>query len=180
MARTSTPRRRAAVLVLCIALAGALAACDSGGSGTAGTTSTTRRRKPHASSTTSSSSTTTTTVGGAQPDSATTDPNAPPTTTTPAGAASCGAQEPHLTAAVAGGDLGTVPIASYTIGRCRLASSNLIWGAVTLTPKPGQSAAPMTVVLERVGSIWQVHSYASGATGCDAPAPVPAELGLGC
>jgi hypothetical protein len=180
MARTSTPRRRAAAVVLCVGLVGVLAACDSGGSDTAATTSTTRRRKTHPSSTTSSTSTTTTTIGGAQPDSATTDPNAPTTTTTPAGAASCGAQEPHLSAAVSGGDLGTVPIDSYTIGRCRLASSNLIWGAVTLTPKAGQTVAPMTVVLERVGSIWQVHSYGSGATGCDAPAPVPAELGVGC
>jgi hypothetical protein len=177
---TSNRRRRATALLLCLGLAGALAACDSGGSGkAASTTSTTRRRKSRATSTTSSS-TTTTTLGGAQPDTAVTDPNAPPTTTTPGGAASCGAQAPHLTAAVTGGDLGAVPVDSYTVGRCRLASSNLIWGAVTLTPKPGQTVAPMTVVLERIGSIWQVHSFATGATGCDAPAPVPSELGLGC
>jgi|SRR6478735_7918878 len=181
MSVPTTRRRRAVALVLSLGLVGALAACDSGGSGTtAGTSSTTRRRKPHASTTTSSTSTTTTTLGGAQPDTAVTDPDAPTTTTSPGGAASCGAQAPHLTAAVTGGGLGAVPVDSYTVDHCRLASSNLIWGAVTLTPKPGQTVAPMTAVLERIGSIWEVHSYAAGPTGCDAPAPVPAELGLGC
>jgi hypothetical protein len=181
MAGRSPRRRRAVALVLCLGLVGALAACDGGGSGrSAGTTSTTRRRKPHPSTTTASTSTTTTTLGGAQPDTAVTDPDAPTTTTSPSGAAPCGAQASHLTAAVTGGDLGAVPVAGYTVDHCRLASSNLIWGAVTLTPKPGQTVAPMTVVLERIGSIWQVHSFASGPTGCDAPAPVPAQLGLGC
>ena len=73
-----------------------------------------------------------------------------------------------------------MPLDSYTIGDCRLAPSQLIWGAVTLTPNPGQSVPRLTVVAERIGSIWTVHSYGSGPTGCDAPAPVPAELGLGC
>jgi hypothetical protein len=177
---TIVPRRAVSVL-LALGLTATLAACGSGGSGasakSSSTTTTTRRHKPRASTT---STTTTTTLGGAQPDSAVTNPNAPSTTTTPAGGAPCGAQEPHLTAAVTSGDLGTVPLASYAISNCRLASSNLIWGAVTLTPKPGQTVAPMTVVLERIGSIWDVHSYASGATGCDAPAPVPTELALGC
>jgi hypothetical protein len=181
MLRPPTRRRRAAALVLCLGLTAGLAACDSGGPRkAASTTSTTRRRKPHPSTTTSSSSTSTTTLGGAQPDTPVTDPNAPSTTTTPAGAASCGAQASHLTAVVTGGELGTVPVDRYAIGHCRLASSNLIWGALTLTPKPGETVAPMTVVLERIGSIWQVHSYATGATGCDAPAPVPTELALGC
>src|SRR3954454_16987809 len=181
MLRPPTRCRRTVALVLCLGLTAVLAACDSGESGkSARTTSTTRRRKPHASTTTSSSSTTTTTLGGAQPDTPVTDPNAASTTTSPAGAAPCGAQTPHLTAAVTGGGLGAVPLDRYTIGHCRLASSNLIWGAMTLTPKPGETVAPMTVVLERRGSIWQVHSYATGATGCDAPAPVPAQLALGC
>jgi len=51
---------------------------------------------------------------------------------------------------------------------------------VVLTPKPGQTVPPLTVVVEQLGSIWTVHSYGTGATGCDAPAPVPAELHLGC
>src|SRR3954463_16083104 len=102
------PTRRAVALMLCLGLVGALAACDSGGSGkSARTTSTTRRRKPHASTTTSSSSTTTT-LGGAQPDTPVTDPNAPSTPPSPAGAAPCGAQTPHLTAAVTDGELGAV------------------------------------------------------------------------
>ena len=29
-------------------------------------------------------------------------------------------------------------------------------------------------------SNWTVQSYNTGATGCDAPPPVPAELRLGC
>jgi hypothetical protein len=73
-----------------------------------------------------------------------------------------------------------VPLDSYSIAGCRLAPSSTIWGAVALAPKPGQTAPPLTVVVERLGSIWSVHSYATGATGCDAPAPVPAELQLGC
>ena len=180
MLRTAPRRRRIAVVVLVLGLTAGLAACDSGGSGkAASTTSTTRRRKPHA-STTTSSSTSTTTLGGAQPDTAVTDPNAPSTTTSPAGASPCGAVQTRLSAVVTGGDLGSVPVDQYTVTNCRLASSNLIWGAVTLAPKSGTSVPRLTVVFERIGSIWNVHSYDHGPTGCDAPAPVPTQLGLGC
>jgi hypothetical protein len=85
-----------------------------------------------------------------------------------------------ISAAITGGDLQAVPVDSYTVGDCRLAASQPIWSAVTLTPKPGQGVPRLTVVVERIGSIWTVHSYGPGATGCDAPAPVPAELRLGC
>jgi hypothetical protein len=73
-----------------------------------------------------------------------------------------------------------VPVDQYTVADCRLAPSRPIWGAVTLVPKPGATVPRLTVVFERIGSIWNVHSSGTGATGCDAPAPVPAELHLGC
>ena len=78
-----------------------------------------------------------------------------------------------------GGDL-PIPIDSYTVGDCRIAPSSLIWAAVACARNRARPSPPLTVVAERIGSLWTVHSYGPGATGCDAPAPVPAELRLGC
>jgi hypothetical protein len=180
MVRRPPLTRRVASLVACLALATALVACDRGDSATSSGTSTSTRRHQRRGSTTTTSAATTTTLGGAQPDTPVTDPNAPSTTTTPAGGAPCGAQEARLAAVVTGGELTGVPVDRYTVTDCRLASSNLIWAAATLVPKPGASVPRLTVVFERIGSIWTVHSYGSDPTGCDAPAPVPAELALGC
>jgi hypothetical protein len=186
MQRPPTRLQSLAAPLVVVALCATLAACDSGGGSRAArsttTTTTKHRRKPHAATTTTSSSTTTTTTlpRGAQPDTAVTDPNVATTTTSPGGAAPCGPQEARLDAVVQSGELQNVPVASYTVTNCRLASSQPIWGAVTLAPNAGTSVAPLTVVFERVGSIWDVHSYGAGATGCDAPAPVPTQLGLGC
>lgn len=151
----------------------ALAACDSGTSNGPSTTSRARR------------SSTTTAAGDARPsDSDGTAPVAPSTTSTsaPAGntAIMCDARATPITAAVTGGDLGTVPVASYTVTDCRIAPSNQIWAAVNLTPKPGTGVTPLVVVLERVGSIWGVHAYGPDHVGCDAPPPVPTELATGC
>ena len=85
-----------------------------------------------------------------------------------------------ITAAVLSSHLGPVPTGSYTVTNCRVSTAVPIWAAVTLTPRPGQAVPPITVVVERIGSIWTLHSYATGPTGCDAPAPVPTELALGC
>jgi len=160
--------RRGSVLVSAFALTASLAACDGGSQHASDRSTTTSRRHPR--------TTTTTGTGGA------TSSTAPPatSTTSPPKSTDCDGVTDNMSAAALGGDLGSVAIASYDVTGCRRAPSNLIWGAVTLTPKAGQSAAPVTVVLERIGSIWTVHSYGTGATGCDAPPPVPSELGLDC
>jgi hypothetical protein len=170
--------RRVVALVTGLGLAAALGACDSGGSSKsdAGTSTTTRRRSRHGTRTTTSTTASTNTTAGTPGTVGST----PSSTSAPAGTAACGPQVAMISAAVTGGDLPTVPVDSYTVGDCRLAASQPIWSAVTLTPKPGQSVSRLTVVVERIGSIWTVHSYGTGATGCDAPAPVPSELRLGC
>lgn len=171
--------RRVCALLACAALVATASACDSGGSSKsdAGTTTTTKKRKPRASTTTSSSSSSTSSTTGTP---GTTAPTLPPTTTPPGTTTPCGAQAARISSVVYGGDLQPVPVDSYTIADCRLAPSSPIWGAVVLTPKPGQTVPQLTVVVELLGSIWTVHSYGAGPTGCDAPAPVPAELHLGC
>ncbi len=174
--------RRASVVIMCLGLLTALAACDSGGTKRSGrATTTTSRRRHHASTTTSStgaSTTSTSATSSTTAPSGTTTP-APPPTAPPAAALPCANQAAALTALVQGGDL-PIPADSYTVTDCRIAPSSLIWAAVVLTPKPGQTVPPLTVVAERIGSLWTVHSYGPGSTGCDAPAPVPAELRLGC
>jgi hypothetical protein len=107
-------------------------------------------------------------------------PPAPSTTVPPTTGNGCAEATGPITSAVLGGDLGSTPMASYDVTDCRRSTSQPIWAAVTLAPKPGQSVGRLTVVLERLGSIWVVHSYAFGPSGCDAPPPVPSELRLGC
>ena len=167
--------RPLAALVLVVMTPLALVACDSGGSKSSASSTTTRRR-PHRTTTTSGAATT-----SSVPTTVTTVPTTlttPPTTSPGPGA--CGAQQSVISAAVLGGDLGPVPIGSYDVVNCRLAGSNPIWAAVGLNPKPGTNVTPLTVVLQRLGSIWTVHAYGITRVGCDAPAPVPAELALGC
>jgi hypothetical protein len=180
MPRRRRPNRRVLAIGTVIAIAAGLSACDDGGSSKSdGTSTSTRKRRPTTTSSStrvdgSSTSTTSTSSGSV------TTATAPPPTSVPSGTGSCGAQAAAIAAAVNGGDLGPVPVANYTITDCRLAPSQPIWGAVTLVPKPGETVDRLTVVLQRLGSIWTVHSYNTGATGCDAPAPVPAELRVGC
>ncbi|MGZ4675660.1 MAG: hypothetical protein ACXVJ7_12350 [Acidimicrobiia bacterium] len=167
--------------VVAFALVVGVAACDGGGSSRRAHTTTTTRRRHRPSRTT----TTTTAAGGSSttastaPTTGTTAPTLPPTTAPP-NAGTCAAASGPITAAVLGGGLGPVPVADYTVTDCRLSSSHPLWSAVTMAPRPGTTAPRLTVALERIGSIWTVHSYAQGATGCDAPPPVPTELRLGC
>ena len=175
MAVPGRPRPRSLLAIaVAVLVSVALVGCDSGGS-KSGATSTTRRRT-HRRTTTSSSAGTT-----SVPTTATTVPTTltTPPTTSP-GPGTCGAQQSVITAAVLGGDLGPVPIGSYDVVNCRIAGSNPIWAAVGLNPKAGTGVTPLTVVLQRLGSIWTVHAYGITRVGCDAPPPVPAELGLGC
>ena len=184
MSPARTGIRRALTLVVTVVLAVAMTACDGSGSSkaNAGTSTTTKKHKPHGSTTTSSTTASTTSTTGTADNPGTPGTTAPTLAppTAPPTAAGCGEQAARITATIYGGDLQGVPLDSYSIAGCRLAPSAPIWGAVALAPKPGQTAPPLTVVVELLGSIWSVHSFASGATGCDAPAPVPAELQLGC
>ncbi len=175
-------RRGSAVAVL--ALLATASGCSDGGSSSHATPHTTAAtRRPHRSdsSTTSSSTPSTTTTTTTVPDL--TDPRSQPVATAPtsaSGAIPCGALTGIITAGALSSDLGPVPTGSYTVTRCRISGTQPIWSAVTLAPRPGQSVSALTVVMERIGSIWTLHSYGAGPTGCDAPPPVPAELRLGC
>lgn len=161
--------------------AASLVACSSSGSSPKATSSTSRRKPVRTSTSTSSVAPTTTTPGGTAP--AITTPGAPsagPSPTPTPSDGTCGPQITAITGAVLGGDLGPVPVAQYDIVDCRIAPANPIWGAVSLAPKPGTNVTPLIVALERIGSIWSVRAYATDHVACDAPAPVPAQLRLGC
>ena len=160
-----------------------LAACDSGSSKGAvkPLTTTTTRRKHRPATTTSTLTVAPTSTSSATVAPAISTTLAPsPATTAPPALEACGARAGAIFAAVQGGDLGPVPLARYTISDCRVAKSNQIWSAVSLVPKPGTGVAPLTVALERIGSIWSVRGYAANHVACDAPPPVPQELRLGC
>ena len=171
------------VVPLALIAAVGLTACDSGsskGSAKPRTTTTTRRKhRPATTTSTSTAAPTSTSSTTAAPAVSTTvAPN--PVTTVPPAREDCGARASAIFAAVQGGDLGPVPLAKYTLSDCRVATSNQIWSAVTLLPKAGTGVTPLTVALERVGSIWSVRGYATNHVACDAPPPVPQELRLGC
>lgn len=176
-----TPHRVAATSLLVLF---ALSACSSGSSGSSNasgdrTTTSSRvkghRPRPSTTSTTaaapsSTSRSSTTTAGTTPPDTA------PPTASGPG----CGTRAGPIFAAVQGGDLATVPLSSYTITDCRISDSDPIWSAVTLTPNPGTGVVRLTVVLQRLGSIWTVNAYGPGPVGCDIPVPARGELRVGC
>ncbi len=186
MRRTPPPRpgtRALAASAVVAALLLSLAACDSGSAKPRSARSTTSSTKPRAHR--GSTTTTSAPPSGSTSTSPTTLPptTVPPTPTTtlpPNSGGTCGGATGPITDAVVSGDLGPVPVSSYDVTDCRRSASQPIWAAVTLTPKAGQNVARQTVALELLGSIWIVHSYGTGATGCDIPAPVPAELRLGC
>ncbi|MEO6467752.1 MAG: hypothetical protein ABIP21_01535 [Acidimicrobiia bacterium] len=172
------PHARLAIPLALIAVVG-LAACDSGSSKNSGkprATSTTRRK--HRPITTTSSTTVSSSPTAAPVVSTTEARNA--VTTPPSTGGTCGARAGAVFAALQSGELRSVPLEKYTISDCRIASSNQIWSAVSLVPNPGTGAPPLTVALERVGSLWQVRGYAPDHVACDAPPPVPQELRLGC
>jgi hypothetical protein len=165
-----------AVAVLAGMAALSLTACDDGGSGK----TTTPRRST---TTTASSSTTSTSTipGGATVTSSTTLPSGSGTTT-PAPVGSCGAQMPAIVAAIGAGVQGLDARAGqYTVQRCRLAPSAQIWAAALIVPNPGIQLDPATVVLQRIGALWNVESTGTSNVGCNvAPANVQTELGLNC
>jgi hypothetical protein len=158
-------------VVLFAALALALAACDD---------SSDKESKPNRSTTTStSSSTTTTTVAGG-----TTTTTAPGTSTTlPAQTiGTCGNQTDAIVSAITTSDVGGLNTrqGQYAVRMCRISASQPIWAAADLVPNPGVQLDQATVVLERIGALWNVNSVGTSGTGCDAPAAVIVDLGLVC
>lgn len=162
-----------AVVVLAVIVALGLTACDDGGSG--------KESKPRRSTTTTSSSTTTTSTVPGAGSSTTTVPSGS-ATTTPASIGTCGNQTAAILAAIGFGVQGLDSRAGqYTVQRCRLAPSSPIWAAAEIVPNPGVQLDPATVVLQRIGALWNVEGTGTSGAGCDtAPANVRTELGLTC
>jgi hypothetical protein len=163
-----------AVAVVATFVAVGLTACDDGGSG--------KDSKPRRSSTSTRSSTTTTssTVPGGNTGSTTTLPSGS-TTTIPLALGTCGNQTEAITAAIGFGVQGLDSRAGqYTIQKCRIAASSPIWAAAEIVPNPGVQLDPATVVLQRIGALWNVESTGTSNAGCNAPAMVKTDLGLIC
>ena len=150
-----------------------LTACDDSDSGEEGT--------PRRSSTTSSraASTTTSTIAGG---GSTTSVPSGSTTTAPVALGTCGNQSEAITAAIGFGVQGLDTRAGqYTIQQCRIAASSPIWAAAEIVPNPGVQLDPATVVLQRIGALWNVEGTGTSGAGCTtAPASVRTELGLTC
>ncbi len=160
------------VAVLCTAvLALTATACDSGGSKAT--------PKPHRSTTTSSASTTSTSSGSS---TSTETSGGGTTTSTIAPIGTCGNQTTTIVAAIQGSSEGGLDqnAGRYTVQRCRIAASSPIWAAADLVPNPGVQLDRATVVLQRIGALWNVESVGTSQVGCDAPATVIHDLGLIC
>jgi hypothetical protein len=154
-------------VLLTLVVAVSLTACDDGGSS--------KDSKPRKSTTTSS--TTTTVAGG----SSTTVP--PSTTTTPTeSVGTCGNQTGAIVAAIGGSEMGGLNqrAGQYTVKECRIAASSAIWAAASVVPNPGVQLDRATVVLQRIGALWNVEAVGTSGTGCDAPANVISDLALVC
>jgi hypothetical protein len=160
--------------VLCATVLGVtLTACDSGGSSAA--------KKPHRSTTTSSSSTTTTTTTGG-PSTSTETSGGGATNSTVAPIGTCGNQTTTIVAAIQGSSSGGLDqnAGRYTVQRCRIAASSPIWAAAQIVPNPGVQLDGATVVLQRIGALWNVQSVGTSQVGCNAPAQIIQDLGLIC
>ena len=157
-----------------VLLALGLAACDDGDSKGSD--------RPRRSTTTSSSSTTTPTTTPAPGGS--TIPNQPdvPTTIPPQTVGSCGNQTDALVAAITGSDVGGLNArqGQFTVQQCRIAASSPIWAAAAVVPNPGIQLDRSTVVLQRIGALWNVEEVGTSNVGCNAPAPVRVDLRLSC
>ena len=158
-------------VVLATVVAFAVTGCDSGGSSTAD--------KPHRSTTTSSSRATTTTIPAGA--TTTTAPGGGTTTTTASPNGTCGAQTSAILAAISAGPGGLQENAGkYTVQHCRLAQSSPIYAAANTVPNPGVQLDGATVVLERIGALWNVDGVGTSQVGCTFPAQIISDLGLVC
>jgi hypothetical protein len=157
---------RSAVAAVLVVLTGSLAlvACD-GGNGD--DESSDRRTTTTTAATTTSSGPTTTSS------------TAPPLT--PAPVDTCGANTEFITEAVEGSTTDDLMSRKdeFSVQRCRLSQSELIWAVVELVPEPGSTFAPTTALMERIGATWIVRQTGS-LESCDAPERARVELGLTC
>jgi hypothetical protein len=164
-------RSRLAAILVALAATIPLVACDDGGSGP--------KPRAHRSTTTSSTSTTTTTGAGGSTSS-----SAPLTSSTqPAESiGTCGNQTDAIVAAIGASSTGGLNTrqGQYTVKLCRIAASSPIWAAAAIVPNPGVQADRATVVLQRIGALWNVEAVGTSGVGCDAPANVISDLGLSC
>jgi hypothetical protein len=163
-----------AAALLAVIIAVSVTACDDGSD---------KDAKPRRSTTTSSStstSTTTTTLGEAT-GSTTTSTAAP---TTPAeSVGTCGNQTDAIVAAIGGSDMGGLNTrqGQFTVKVCRIAASSPIWAAADVVPNPGVQIDRATVLLQRIGALWNVMQVGTSRVGCDeAPMGVLTELQLRC
>ena len=164
-------RSRLVTIAVVLLVALTLAACSSD----SGKASGSRR------STTSSSSRATSTSSS----STSTPPATPPTSAPPApnDAGTCGNQTDAIVAATKATDAQGLNMRAgqFSVQACHLAASSPIWAAAQIVANPGATIPRYTVVLQRIGSLWNVMDVGeSGHSGCDAPSEIRADLGLGC
>src|SRR4051794_1417707 len=144
--------RRWLVLLLSLVLAlVVVAGCDDSGSRASND-----KPKPHRSTTTTSA----TVPAVSSTSTASTVPGEPTTTTVPASNPTdkCGNQSAAIRDAIqASDDDGLASRAGqYSVQNCRLAPSNPIWAAALAVPNPGVQIDPATILLERIGALWNV------------------------
>jgi hypothetical protein len=172
------PRSPLAAALLAVVATIGLAACDSGGPKASD--------KPRTTSTSSTSTTTSSTTPSSTipPGGGSTIPPQPtvPTTIPPQTVGNCGNQTDALVSAINGSDAGglNTRAGQFTIQRCRIAATSPIWAAADVVPNPGVQLDRSTVLLQRIGALWNVESVGTSNVGCQAPAAVRVDLGLSC
>jgi hypothetical protein len=171
------PRSPVVAAALAVLVTFGLAACDDGGSK--------RADKPRKTTTSSSStSSTSTTSSSVPPGTGSTIPPQPtvPTSIPPQTIGKCGNQTDALVSAINGTDSGglNTHVGQFSIQRCRIAPTAPIWAAADIVPNPGVQLARSTVLLQRIGALWNVEAVGTSKVGCPAPAAVRSDLGLSC
>ncbi len=150
----------------------ALSACNDDSGKASSPRRSTTSSSPRSTSTSHSSATTSTVP--TPPTSAAPPPNDPGT---------CGNQTAAITAAINATDTQglNTRAGQFTVQACHLAASSPIWAAAQIVGNPGVVIPRFTVVLQRIGSLWNVMDVdESGHSGCDAPSQIRSDLGLGC
>jgi hypothetical protein len=171
-------RSPVAAALLAVVVTIGLASCDDGDS------KTTDKPGRTTTSSTSSTSSSTTTSSPIPPGGGSTIPTQPdvPTTIPPQTVGSCGNQTDALVSAITGSDVGglNARAGQFTVQKCRIAASSPIWAAADVVPNPGVQVDRSTVLLQRIGALWNVESVGTSNVGCQAPAAVRVDLGLSC
>ncbi len=112
-------------------------------------------------------------------------PATPPTSAAapPGDPGTCGNQTDAIVAATKATDAQglNARAGEFSVQACHVAASSPIWAAAQVVGNPGVVIPRYTVVLQRIGSLWNVMDVGeSGHSGCDAPSEIRADLGLGC